>query len=96
MSTEPKSPFAPAPKAFAPSLTPPNPVTTEKLAVREFKGTKQDLLAKIAATDAPEHRKAYLAAELEQLEGSAFVMDVHIHSAHPGELIGHLHITKIF
>lgn len=66
------------------------------LAFRELKGTKEVLKKAIAESAVAEHRKVYLAAELELLQGAAFRLDVQLQSDHPGELLGHLHFTRIF
>lgn len=68
----------------------------EKWAFRDIKGSKEDLIAAIDASNAAEHRKVWLKAEIALLDGKAFRLDTQGHSANSGEIGAHLHITKIF
>lgn len=65
-------------------------------AFREIKGSKDDLMAAIAASSAEDCDKAWLVARIQKLEGKAFRIDSQGMSEHAGELAVHVHISKIF
>lgn len=72
---------------------PPKPVPLAT--VRDLRGPKADVVTKIEAMPLPDHRKAYLIAEVNLCEGSGVVIDGAF-ADEPANRVQHLHVKKLY